>query len=363
MAQGEWRDKSTIVVDFERGLCAKHLKDSPAESPKRSNGVQAVHAVSPTPPPLSSRPEDASPQDGKGEDEKDGGDRVALIPIQFVRPNPDQPRKHFDRQALEDLATSIKYVGQLQPILVRDVIGTPHHKFEIIDGERRWRAHRIAHIPKIKAIIIAVEGADHQFEMSAVSNFCRQPHMELEEANAIQQIMQQRKRTPAEVALAFGKPLLWITMRLKLLELDPQVHEFMAPEHGRRRLVASVASQLAALPKPVQVELAATIFEKQLKMSQALHIIRKRIEELGMPIKTGKRGRKPADEMTIFQRYLRNTQEGAQCILEAPDRLLTGLFQFQGPARVEETIALVDQNIQHLNEIRATLERVLNRTG
>ena len=282
-------------------------------------------------------------------------DRFELISVKIIRRNPEQPRQHFDPQALQDLAYSIGDIGQLQAIIVREVIGDDRCKFEIIEGERRWRACQMANVLKIKAIVTHVENADHQFEMSAAANFSRQDHTELEEANAIERIMRTRGRNATQVARAFGKSVQWVTVRLRLLKLDLNVQAFMSPTRGRNRLQAMVAAHLSDFPAELQIELATQIVEKPLKTAQALHLIRQHTAAIA--VQTGKKrvGRKPADALTVFERYLRNTGEGADRVLEASDRTLAEMYKFQSADRAAQDIELIDANIKRLQRIKDAL--------
>lgn len=151
------------------------------------------------------------------------GPLLELIPINAVRPNPFQPREHFDEESLNDLADSIKAVGLLQPVLVRR---TPTG-YELIAGERRWRASRRAGLETIPAVVRDV-GDDKALEHALVENLHRQDLNPLEEAAAYQQLIEDFGFTHDEVAERVGKSRSAVTNTLRLMQLSPVIQKMLA---------------------------------------------------------------------------------------------------------------------------------------
>jgi ParB family chromosome partitioning protein len=140
------------------------------------------------------------------------------IPIASIRPNPQQPREHFDEEALAALAESIREVGVLQPVLVRE----GDDDFELIAGERRWRAARRVGLQTIPAIVRVADDAS-MLQQAIVENVQREQLNPLEEAAAYQQLIEDFSFTHDEVATRVGRSRVTITNTLRLLQLPPSI--------------------------------------------------------------------------------------------------------------------------------------------
>jgi len=144
------------------------------------------------------------------------------IPIASIRPNPQQPREHFDEEALAALAESIREVGVLQPVLVREV----GDDFELIAGERRWRAARRVGLQTIPAIVRVADDAS-MLQQAIVENVQREQLNPLEEAAAYQQLIEDFSFTHDEVATRVGRSRVTITNTLRLLQLPPSIQRHL----------------------------------------------------------------------------------------------------------------------------------------
>ena len=161
------------------------------------------------------------------------------LPLARVTPNPDQPRKHFDREALEELAGSIRALGVIQPISVR-----PHFEgFIIIAGERRYRAATIAGLQTIPAVVHNLSEAD-AFTASVAENVNRRDMTTMEEARAYAHLLAEG-RTAAEVARMFGKGATTVQWRADLTNLVPEA-QHAVDAGGLKCRLAWYMSQLAA---------------------------------------------------------------------------------------------------------------------
>ncbi|MCU0260474.1 MAG: ParB/RepB/Spo0J family partition protein [Ilumatobacteraceae bacterium] len=148
----------------------------------------------------------------------DGRPYLTEIPLADVRPNPNQPRVHFDEESLTELAASIAQLGVLQPILVRPVEG---------EGERRWRAAGRAGLAVIPAVVRTSDDVG-SVEQALVENLHRQDLTPLEEAAAYQQLIEDFGLTHEQVADRVGKSRSAVTNTLRLLGLPPTVQHFLA---------------------------------------------------------------------------------------------------------------------------------------
>jgi ParB family chromosome partitioning protein len=178
---------------------------------------------------------------------------LADIPVSAVSPNPHQPRVHFDEESLAELTASIAEMGVLQPILIRPLGG---ETYELIAGERRWRAAQRAGLTTIPAVIRTTDDAS-SVEQALVENLHRQDLTALEEAAAYQQLIDDFGLTHDQVSTRVGKSRSAITNSLRLLGLPPAVQRLLAdgqlsagharallgtPDRGRQEALAREAA-------------------------------------------------------------------------------------------------------------------------
>lgn len=150
---------------------------------------------------------------------------LADLPVESVAPNPNQPRVHFDEESLSELAASIAEMGVLQPVLVRPV--GDDGSYELIAGERRWRAAQRAGLTSIPAVIRPTDDVS-SVEQALVENLHRQDLTALEEAAAYQQLLEDFELTHDQIASRVGKSRSAITNSIRLLGLPPAVQHLLA---------------------------------------------------------------------------------------------------------------------------------------
>lgn len=172
------------------------------------------------------------------EDEKISDLRVLLV--KDIVPDPDQPRRHFDEESLQTLSDSIREHGVLQPIVV---VPGRQDKFEIVAGERRWRAAKLADKAKIPAIIRTL-GAQHKLELSIIENVQRADLNPLETATAYLKLKNQFNMTDSDIAKRVGKALSTISNQMRLLGLPDYAKESLI----QGDLSEGHARQILALP-------------------------------------------------------------------------------------------------------------------
>ena len=168
-----------------------------------------------------------------------GGAVLHEIPLADITPNPNQPRVHFDEESLAELTTSIQQIGVLQPVLVRPV----GDGFELIAGERRWRAAGRAGLATIPAVVRTTDDVA-SIEQALVENLHRQDLTALEEAAAYQQLVEDFGLTHEQLAERVGKSRSAITNTLRLLGLPPSIQHLLADG----RLSAGHARALLGTP-------------------------------------------------------------------------------------------------------------------
>ncbi len=183
------------------------------------------------------------------------------VPTNAISPNPNQPRVHFDEDSLNDLANSIKEIGVLQPLLVREVKpGT----YELIAGERRWRAAQRAKLAEVPVVVREINQIE-SVEQALVENLHRQDLTALEEASAYQQLADDFGLTHEKVAKRVGKSRAAVTNALRLLSLPASIQGYLADG----RLHAGHARALLACKDTKHMEsLAASAVREEWSVRQ-----------------------------------------------------------------------------------------------
>jgi ParB family chromosome partitioning protein len=170
------------------------------------------------------------------------------VPIEFLRPNPNNPRRNFDEAELEELASSIREKGVIQPILVR-AVGAGRDRYEIIAGERRWRAAQRANLHVVP--VTQIEAGDKEaLEIAIIENVQRTDLNALEEARGYQQLASEFNYSQADLAKVIGKSRSHIANTIRLLKLPDSVQDLLAKGalsagHARALLVAHAPETLA----------------------------------------------------------------------------------------------------------------------
>ncbi len=196
-----------------------------------------------------------------------GSPGLFQCPIEKIRPNPDQPRKHIDEESLKSLASSIERKGVLQPLVVREV----KSGYELIAGERRWRAAQLAGLRSVPVVIKDVS-PDEVLELALIENVQRQDLNPVEEAMAYRRLVTEFGLTQAQVAARVGKDRSTVANFLRLLQLPDYVLEDVT----EGRLTMGHARALLMVSDPaLQNELRNKIIKKGLSVRQAEAAARK----------------------------------------------------------------------------------------
>jgi ParB family chromosome partitioning protein len=191
--------------------------------------------------------------DTHSEVKTEGSSNLNEVEIAQIEPNPNQPRREFDQEALQELASSIRELGIIQPITIRKMEA---QKYQIIAGERRWRASQLAGLTTIPAYIVSVED-QNAMEMALVENIQREDLNAIEIALAYQHLAESGGMTQAKISERVGKSRAAVTNYMRLLKLPAQVqialknHE-IEMGHARALLSVDSPSQQIKLFKEVQ---------------------------------------------------------------------------------------------------------------
>ncbi len=196
---------------------------------------------------------------------KDGD--LRNIPVDLIQRGKYQPRTDMHEEALQELAASIKAQGVMQPIVIRPISDT---RYEIIAGERRWRATQIAGLDTIPAIIKPVSD-ESAIAMALIENIQRENLNPIEEAMALKRLQEEFELTQQEVADAVGRSRATVTNLMRLISLNPDVRLML--EHGD--LEMGHARALLSLPSLAQSEAAQVVVAKGLSVRQTESLARK----------------------------------------------------------------------------------------
>lgn len=261
---------------------------------------------------------------------------VLRIPVEMVQPNPFQPRMSFDPEALEELAASIRTLGLVQPITVRRI---SDGRYQIISGERRYRASLAAGLTTIPAY---VREADDQgmLEMAIVENIQRENLDPIETAMSYQRLMDECKLTQEEMADRVGKKRASVANQLRLLKLPAKI------QHDLKVGLISVGHAKVILgvdDEQVQQKLCDLVIDKGLNVRQLEEKVRQIIEAAGAPAKPARKAvALPADHIAVLERFGKHFEKGV-AFKRTPEGKSTMTINFDSDEKVAEFLQLLDQ--------------------
>jgi ParB family chromosome partitioning protein len=193
-------------------------------------------------------------------------EEITELAIDLVSPNPEQPRTDIDEEAIAKLADSIGKVGLLQPILVRPL----GEGYQIIAGERRWRACRLAGLERVPVRVMNTSGAE-SLELALIENLQREDLNAIEEARGYRKLLSEYQMTQAELADKVSKSRSAITNTLRLLDLPLEVQELVYED----KLTAGHARAILAVPdEPSRLKLAEKVSQEGLSVRETENLAR-----------------------------------------------------------------------------------------
>ena len=177
---------------------------------------------------------------------------VSKISLKYIKPNPDQPRRDFNEKLLEDLCNSIKEKGIITPITVRERDGS----YEIIAGERRWRAAKKAKLRSVPAYVININNASEMMEVALIENIQRESLNPIEEAEGYAILNSQHDLSHDDIAKTIGKKRTTVSNSLRLLKLPPEIRKSIrngkiSAGHGRAILQKKSIPAMESLWKKI----------------------------------------------------------------------------------------------------------------
>jgi len=263
----------------------------------------------------------------------DPGAQLRDVSLELIHPSPFQPRKHFDEDALRSLADSIRAQGLIAPVVLRRRSG----EYELIAGERRWRAAQLAGLQQIPAIVRDID--DHQAAaLALIENLQREDLDPIEQAEAMRRLIKEFEMTHQQVADILGISRPVVSNALRLLDLAEPVRQLLQ----NKQLDAGHARALAGLPMAQQPLLAEKIVAKALTVRQVEGMVRKLNESALNPPEpipadpdTALLLRQISDALGVQVDLVQNARGGGRLKLrfDQPgqlDRIINRLLQEQG---------------------------------
>lgn len=285
-----------------------------------------------------------------------GTDVLAVLPIESISRYEHQPRIVFDEMKLQQLAESIKAKGLLNPIIVKPNGGN----YILVDGERRWRACRIAGLTNVPSIIrSSIDADEHHFE-SLILNFNREGHTHKEIHRSLMREVA-RKRGVSEIATAIGKSEVWCYMYLSLRKLAPQLLELLDLDtDGNEKLRFEEAVKLARLETH---EEQIQVFEecKGLPLRKRKYRIQKAVEEKKASGDEGGRKKDMKDHRRTFFTAVDAIDLGVENILDMPNAIFVHVAERLGSKKTQELIEKIEFCAQSLISAKESLEEALSK--
>ncbi|MBU2540040.1 ParB/RepB/Spo0J family partition protein [Patescibacteria group bacterium] len=293
---------------------------------------------------------------------------VRTLFVEKVRPWSDQPRKHFNKKAIQALGESINQVGQKVPISVMVDPKDPEY-FSINDGERRWLACRWIGRKVIQAIVLPNEEEDERLIRSVVANFGREGHTPYEVALAIRRIHAKGKYNVNQIAAMFAKSNCWVYQHLSLTKLDPRVVAMMDYSvRFEERLKFAIAILLTALPGDLQFAIAKETTEKKMRMKTARHYVEIKAAEAGL--KVGGIASRPERRRGSLISLLTVMKESLPAFLKAPDISLNDFlsaFSYKDLVKIGEqteecckSMKVISDTVKAVKQIKTKEKKALN---
>ena len=227
------------------------------EKTVQNNKIQTVKTV---------KSEKTIPTESKKSNQQENSKGERMMKISLIEPNRDQPRKKFDEDALQELSESIKQYGILQPLLVSD----KKDYYEIVAGERRWRAAKMAGLKEVP-VVVKEFSTQEIVEISLIENIQREDLNPVEEAMAYKRLMEEFHLKQDEIAERVSKSRTAVTNSMRLLKLDSRVQQMMVDEMisaGHARAILAIADT------EKQYNVAMKVFDEKLSVRETEKLVK-----------------------------------------------------------------------------------------
>ncbi len=275
-------------------------------------------------------------------------DSLLVLKIERLRPGKYQPRSYMDDAALQTLADSIKAQGIMQPILVRPLSDaqSAEQQYEIIAGERRWRASKMAGLEDVPVLVREIED-EAALAMALIENIQRENLNPLEEAQGIKRLIEEFAMTHEKAALAVGRSRVAVSNLLRLLNLCAAVQEMLM--HGK--IDMGHARALIGLDGAQQVMLAEQIIQNNYSVREAESLVKKQNEQTAAPVED------TAQSSTQKSQQKINTNPDVIRLQEALSDKLGAVVNIKASANGAGMLKISYANFDQLDEIIARISR------
>ena len=281
------------------------------------------------------------------------GGGALIVRVDRIKPFPGQPRKHFDVDELGSLADSLKQEGQQAPVIVVKS-GDPDYDYELVDGERRWRAAKLIGLKELFAVLTTVEDAGKQHLKAVILNFNRAEHPPIEVSNALHYQMTEGGKTSSELAAALGKSVAWVYQHLSLQKLHQDLQRLLGPPTPKEeQLRMQIAHLLSRAPKEAQLALYSEITAVKNPRLQILKA-KEALEPYTDKSKTSRK-RPPIESVDVFLAFVERLHgDLARTKTNPPSVYLSLVTNRQ--SRLRDVKAVLAQARIDLGALLATLE-------
>lgn len=265
--------------------------------------------------------------------------QVLSVPVRLIRPMKGQPRTHFDPDRLREFGDNLREQGQIQPAIVRrlDPPDEKGHHFELISGERRWRACQMAGISEIKVIVREGINSLDQFVEAVIANCHDVDLTTLETMQAVGHLAECGK-SDAQIATIFGKKsALWAYQHRRALTLHPGVLKLLGPETPEeKRIPLTSAILLINVPHDEQMGFAELISETGMSAKKVNHLVKNRLAECGVQ----RKGRS-SEEFDSTRRFFLRTNAELELLIDHTDGRIARMLRGRSRDQITMLLRLV----------------------
>ncbi len=285
--------------------------------------------------------------------------QVLRIPRKLVRPFAGQPREYFDQQELYNLANSIKSFGQIMPAIVKPVNDDPVHRFELIEGQRRWHATEIAGISFLDAVLDTdIKSVQHQYEKSAIANFCKSPHTPIETMKIMIRFRDATNppRSQSDIACLLGCHQVTVSQYLSLESLSPEILVRLRPDTPKDEKISfGTAVKLSRLPPHIQDKASKLILRQQMRFREAQNLVQTLADQSG--IRITRASHTPREDYRRFHGFLDRTESDAAALKGRVPGFFGNMFLNRPSADRKDSILGIRRIIEELEAIKDRIQR------
>lgn len=275
--------------------------------------------------------------------------QILSVPIDLIRPMKGQPRKYFDKERLQEFGDNLKEQGQIQPAIVKKLAKKDERGrvYELISGERRWRACQMVGIKELKIIVREEIDNTNQFIEAVIAN-CHDVDLTTLETMQAVGVLNQCGKSDAEIAKIFGKKsALWSYQHRRALTLHPKVLNLLGPETPEeKRIPLTSAILLIDIPQSEQLGFAEMISETGMSARQVNHLVKNRLAQCGVP-----RKRRSGEEFESVIKFFKRTNAEIELYMDHSDGRITRMFEGRNKEQISALLRMTKDCSDNLNVV------------